>query len=547
MRTVFSHIVNSVSATVLAAATIIVVSMLTAFAALQHQPSPSAAAQDASSNADLAQISMTLNERLIPRFDPSTTAYTIRMTQSNVISGYTYIQANPKESDATITVTSGGREYSAPTYTIPVSDFGVAQEVQIKVTAPDGVTTKTYTLTTQPLPTPTPTPIPTAAPIPTPTPTATPDPLPTPLDLLLSVSGDGLELTFTAVANRYYRYELYRISDDGRQSESVESGVASGSPIRFSGLTQGFDYLVQIKTCQDALGSKCGDGVATSNRVQLYHPTATPTQTPTQTVTATPDTTVKLVEPECNPAMEIGAARSQGGFNRYGLDVELRYPKLGPNRLQDTVVMYEDAVAEGQPRKEALATIHRRTQGYDIRTRTRTIPPGSIVDDYVPRIWMRFNQALDPTPEIISKVFRSFFKKHGLSDEAIDWIWAERSATYLEPDENLEYMSMPIPLGLLGPFSNLPEVVFFGFPAQLPAFPIQSINDKGLENQPSSVKDVNIPATAESMAARWHGADVWHKAGFTGKGIKVGIIDGDFDGLAENAGEGKPLPDKDKI
>ncbi len=153
--------------------------MLTAFAVSQHQPSPSAAAQDASSNADLAQISMTLNERLIPRFDPAITAYTIRMTQSNVISGYTYIQANPKESDATITVTSGGREYSAPTYTIPVSDFGVAQEVQIKVTAPDGVTTKTYTLTTQPLPTPTPTPIPTATPIPTPTPIPTNTPVPT--------------------------------------------------------------------------------------------------------------------------------------------------------------------------------------------------------------------------------------------------------------------------------------------------------------------------------------------------------------------------------
>ena len=80
-------------------AVIIVASMLIAFAALQHRQSPSALAQDASSSADLASLSMALNERLTPRFDPAVTSYTVRVTRTNVSVG-TYTSAQQRRSGA---------------------------------------------------------------------------------------------------------------------------------------------------------------------------------------------------------------------------------------------------------------------------------------------------------------------------------------------------------------------------------------------------------------------------------------------------------------
>ena len=40
----------------------------------------------------------------------------------------------------------------------------------------------------------------------------------------------------------------------------------------------------------------------------------------------------------------------------------------------------------------------------------------------------------------------------------------------------------------------------------------------------------------------WHGADEWHKAGYTGKGVKVGVIDSGFLHFQDRQGEGKDLP-----
>ncbi len=535
--------------------------MLTAFAVSQHQPSPSAAAQDASSNADLAHLSMTLNERLSPRFDPAITAYTIRMTQSNVISGYTYIQANPKESDATITVTSGGREYHAPTYTIPVKDFGVAQEVQIKVTAPDGVTTKTYTLTTQPLPTPTPTPIPTATPIPTntpiptdtptPTPTATPDPLPLPLDLLLSVSGDGLQLTFTAVANRYYRYELYRIADDGKQSESVESGVASESPIAFSGLTQGFDYLVQIKTCQDALGSKCGDGVATSNRMQLAHPTATPTHTPTPdpNATATPHVTptVTITPTLCEPAIAVGASAGSDRPRTDDTTAAVKYPKLGPDigtltqALNETIQIYKSALDKGLSAHEAYKKAN-LIHYYDYII----VPPDSKFSEHRIGGYILFH----PSPELslgfITDLLESFLTSQGVDKDVHD-VFGDYEFIAFDTIEGYPVLgSVDLPFTLIGPLSELPQIksvnVTWGvFRSHL--------NDTSLTDQMAREPvdaQVRNASSNKSNAAKWHGADVWHTSGYTGKGIKIGILDVDFHDFEKHQSTGtddtKPLP-----
>ncbi len=499
--------------------------MLTAFAALQHQPSPSAAAQDASSNADLAQISMTLNERLIPRFDPSTTAYTIRMTQSNVISGYTYIQANPKESDATITVTSGGREYSAPTYTIPVKDFGVAQEVQIKVTAPDGVTTKTYTLTTQPLPTPTPTPIPTATPIPTntpvptdtptPTPTATPDPLPPPLDLLLSFSGDGLELTFTAVANRYYRYELYRISDDGRQSESVESGVASGSPIAFSGLTQGFDYLVQIKTCQDASGNTCGV-FTTSNRVQLAHPTATPTHTPTVAPTAVPTATPEpTVAPTAVPVPTSAPTDT---------------PTPAANATATPIpTPSTSATPTAEPTYECLPVQAPASAAKSSSSDLAIRYPNA--DSFFLELMELSCVATDGTITNCLPVYAISIEPAGNVSHILAFLDAKGLHTSFSWGTVKAY---DVPLDVAADVTNLPgvvEVVLY-LSRWHGGYHVTSTIVRPQDDAiPTSPPNGDTAESTQSRAANWHGAYTWHDAGYKGQGINVGIIDQGFERL----------------
>ena len=52
--------------------------------------------------------------------------------------------------------------------------------------------------------------------------------------------------------------------------------------------------------------------------------------------------------------------------------------------------------------------------------------------------------------------------------------------------------------------------------------------------------DVNQQATSDAVAA--HGADKWHGAGFTGAGVKIGVIDRGFAGIREHIGTEVPEP-----
>jgi hypothetical protein len=49
-----------------------------------------------------------------------------------------------------------------------------------------------------------------------------------------------------------------------------------------------------------------------------------------------------------------------------------------------------------------------------------------------------------------------------------------------------------------------------------------------------------VPAAALSTAVTLHGADTWHAAGFTGGGVRVGIIDAGFSGIASLLGVALP-------
>ncbi len=455
--------------------------MLTAFAALQHQPSPSAAAQDASSNADLAQISMTLNERLSPRFEPAITAYTIRMTQSNVISGYTYIQANPKESDATITVTSGGREYSAPTYTIPVKDFGVAQEVQIKVTAPDGVTTKTYTLTTQPLPTPTPTPIPTATSIAAYTPTSTPTPMPTASmtvvpetpnapNGLVNPDGSILLLWNDVPEATSYDVGLWRTSDWTILPTDDITISFFGAGANIYGLPRQTTHKLSVRSVNsDGIKSKWSSSVSI-DIPGTASATATPNPVPTS-ICITPT-------PQASSASMTGEASSRV------------YPKLR-GLVASFVESYEEARSRGL---ENAANLGNR------------------------KLYVRIvlDLPISSSPRVIE-----FLDKNGI--------------TRRPSVDTSNYIVSNIPVRFIVPLSELSEVVEINF--------VYIVVSGNYDSSPSRHSDASIkeieaspdPSPTPAVPIR-HGADVWHTSGYTGKGVKIGILDVDFDGLAKNAG-----------
>ena len=582
------HTVSASSRDVLFAswlAVVVAASMLIAFAAAHLLSSPpGASAQGSSSNADLAQLEGGLNEKLIPRFDPKVTEYAVQIPQwdANLVTGNIYIVAVAKASGAEVTVTSRGDEISGGVlYTIPVADFGAAQKVHIKVTAPDGVTTKTYTLTTEPLATPTPTPIPsptptppptaTPTPTPTPAPTATPDPLPPPLDLLLSMSGAGLQLDFTATANRYYSYELLQIVDGGKGTPIVAAlGVAEDAPISFTGLTRAKSYFAQLRTCADAAGNTCGFNSTTSNTVSLAAHTATPTPTdtpsptstptaqptstatPTHTATATPPPTatptqtstpaanatatatsipsVVITPAVCGPATALGASDSSGR-DRHELRLNIKYPKLGrdvgslPLFWNEVVQKYTSALEKGLSAEQAFEiTNDGISWSYDFVVKE----PASTFPHYRVYGYLEFHQSSNMDHQKAYNLLKGFLASQG--EKAALEVVFENYRFVPDDDywgENAKITNLYIPLTLAGPLSELEEVErvkFYEVPHVTPeTSQIDIVRVHGNESA------FNNSSANNTNTAPWHGADTWHTAGYDGKGIRIGIIDVDFD------------------
>ena len=101
-----------------------------------------------------------------------------------------------------------------------------------------------------------------------------------------------------------------------------------------------------------------------------------------------------------------------------------------------------------------------------------------------------------------------------------------------------------LPVSLLGKLSELPGIMEIWptiGPALYPFVPYSGFNSSNPVNnhdkESASVDGATATATPPiTNAAKWHGSDVWNKAGYTGKGVKIGMIDGD----------GKSLPDEDE-
>ena len=420
--------------TTAALAVIILASMLIAFAALQHRQSLSASAQGASSNADLASLSMLLNERLTPRFDPDTTAYTVRVTRTNVVAGRIYMNASAKEQGATITVTSGGREIRGRgNYRVPVFDFGVANEVQVKVTAADGVTTKIYTLTTEALPpTATPTHTPTSTPTHTPTPTTSPTPEPPPpTDLDMKVLEDVAHVTFTpsqwtGSLQHFYLLRISRAATQKDEFRNYNSYIVQTSPVSLTDLTAGWWYRAQMRRCKTQSAVNCGHW---SSPVYVHFPT--------------------IVKTQCGPALALGASQAVDLTPDDPLRYE-KYPKLNA-AWNEIFIKYEAAIGEGISPENAIA---RAWQGWAAREEYIISEPDSKFPQHRILGWIRFVHSSNFNQKTPTQWLRDFLAAQGISADVRD-VFGE---FHYDPEDVSGINNIMLPFTLAGPLSELPEV-----------------------------------------------------------------------------------------
>ncbi len=132
-------------------------------------------AQDGSSNAELGSVLFPLGDAVLePSLTSGVTEYTIRLAAKYRNYAGFYIGVNATDAGSTVKV--NGQSANGVYVFIPFPPLDKSVTVEVKVTASDGVTTKTYTLTTALLPAESDSPTATPSPTPTSTPTATSTP-----------------------------------------------------------------------------------------------------------------------------------------------------------------------------------------------------------------------------------------------------------------------------------------------------------------------------------------------------------------------------------
>ena len=322
-------------------------------------------------------------------------------------------------------MTSGGQEIrGSRNFRIPVSDFGVAQAVQIKVTATDGVTTKT-TLTTEPLP-----------------PTATPTHTPT------------------------------------------------------------------------------------------AEPTATPTDTPTPTITPTLTPTAAVTPTLCKPAVDLGASIGPARPRTDDTTAVVRYPKLTPDyggltlSLNKTIQIYTSALQKGHSADEAFEKANLRYY-YDFII----LPPDSKFPEHRIAGYIRFQKSPALNLSSVTDLLKGFLKSQGVGKDVKD-VFGDYRFYEAENEEGYpELWRIDLPFTLMGPLSELPGIKSVNVIWGVYHVETNDVSPTNPSDRDPVGGSVNNISSKKSNAAKWHGADAWHKAGYTGKSIKIGVIDGDFDGL----------------
>ena len=105
-----------------------------------------------------------------------------------------------------------------------------------------------------------------------------------------------------------------------------------------------------------------------------------------------------------------------------------------------------------------------------------------------------------------------------------------------------DYVEAYVPVALLAEASEQPNVARVQAIAP-PQAARGSVTSQGVGahdvNSRHTVVNANVPVTSQGVAA--HGADTWHAAGYTGSGVKVGVIALGFEGIGPLVGTEAPL------
>lgn len=281
--------------------------------------------------------------------------------------------------------------------------------------------------------TPTPAASATATLSPTPTTSPTPEP-PPPTDLDMKVVEDVAYVTFapsrwTGSLQHFYLLEISRAVNHKDEFARYNSYIVQTSPASLTDLTAGWWYRARIQRCKTEHAVNCGHW---SLPVYVHFPT--------------------IVKTRCGPALALGASQAVDLTPDDPLQYE-KYPKLD-GEWNEILVKYEAAIAEGLSPQTAFARANASwsvESAYDSYVISN---PGSGFPYHRVLGWIRFVRPSDFARITPTRWLRDFLASQGISADVRD-VFGD---FHYDPEDVSGIDNIMMPLTLMGPLSELPEV-----------------------------------------------------------------------------------------
>ncbi|MYA60323.1 MAG: S8 family serine peptidase, partial [Chloroflexi bacterium] len=237
---------------------------------------------------------------------------------------------------------------------------------------------------------------------------------------------------------------------------------------------------------------------------------------------------------QCGPALALGASQAVDLTPDDPLRYE-KYPKLNA-AWNEIFIKYEAAIGEGISPENAIA---RAWQGWAAREEYIISEPDSKFPQHRILGWIRFVHSSNFNQKTPTQWLRDFLAAQGISADVRD-VFGE---FHYDPEDVSGINNIMLPFTLAGPLSELPEVKSLHLVHNAPVY-LEKISSTHLPQ--NSRDDSPTSSSTTNNTASWHGADPWHQAGYTGKGVKIGVIDADFDKIEKYqktaTDNTKPLP-----
>ena len=291
---------------------------------------------------------------------------------------------------------------------------------------------------------------------------------------------------------RYFQIQISRAVSQKDEFWHYDFYTTQASPKTIKDLNAGWWYQARMRRCETDKAEKCGDW---STIVTTHFPT--------------------IVKTTCQPALALGAS-SAIDLTPDDPSTYVKYPKLDSD-WNEVVIKYEGAIGEGLSPENAFARAT-RTWGGELYGHIISEPDAKFPEHRVHGgIAFAHPEDFDEAKSI--QLLKDFLVAQGITANVRD-VFGD---FFYYPGGGLHpgIINMKIPFTLLGPLSELPEVGGVELDWS-PWLDIYSYSSSQLhENLRDDAQVSN--SDPKNDAAQWHGADVWHKAGYTGKGVKIGL------------------------